>query len=276
MAHARRALTLPPMKTSSRLLLLLLSLASGTAFATNVGDTYDQVIAEKGKPKSQIDAGSRRLLQYPDAAIELRDNLVTNIKPIASAPPAASPPATPAPAKAPPAAAPAATAAAPKPAAKPTTSASTAKIANLQRELNEAVTRVKEIVNQPIKVVERTPQMKVGMWGPGGWFHEGAEEPDFANVDVRKTQELPYGRFEFVSSDLNPGVAFFGRELEYNSTIKIFYADRNIPKKKLTEAEMLEINDLYRVIARCTEQLKPLMESRVLPVPTPPPAATKG
>jgi hypothetical protein len=259
------------MKTTSCLLLLLL--LSGHAFATEIGDTYNQVIAERGKPKSQIDAGSRRLLQYPDAAIELRDNLVTNIKAITPPPTATTPaPAPAAPAKAPPATA---TAAAPKPAAQPSSS-STAKIAALQRELNQAVNRVKEIVNQPVKMVQRTPQMKVGMWGPGGWFHEGAEEPDFANVDVRKTQDLTFGRFEFVSSDINPGVAFMGRELEYNSMTKIFYMDRSIPKKKLSEKEMLEINELYRVIGRCTAQLKPLMESRVLPVPAPAPASPKN
>ena len=36
---------------------------------------------------------------------------------------------------------------------------------------------------------------------------------------------------------------------------KYFYTDRLLPKKKLTEAEMLQINDLYRVIGHCNEQL---------------------
>jgi hypothetical protein len=36
---------------------------------------------------------------------------------------------------------------------------------------------------------------------------------------------------------------------------KYFYIDRSLPKKKLTEAEMLEINKLYRVIGACEEQL---------------------
>jgi hypothetical protein len=31
-----------------------------------------------------------------------------------------------------------------------------------------------------------------------------------------------------------------------------------VPKKKLTEAEMLQINDLYRVIGRCNKQLDEL------------------
>jgi hypothetical protein len=36
---------------------------------------------------------------------------------------------------------------------------------------------------------------------------------------------------------------------------KYFYEDRSLPKKKLTEAEMLEINRLYRVIGQCEQQL---------------------
>lgn len=237
------------MKTFSCFLLLVL--VSSTASATNVGDTYDQVIAEKGKPRSQIDAGSRRLLQYPDATIELRDNAVTSVKPVASAPPAATAPAAPAPTKAPPAAV-----TAPKSGTAPATPPSSAKVAGLQRELNQAVARVKEIVNQPVTAIPRTPQMKVGMFGPGGWFHEHAETPDFDTVDVRKTQSFDYAKFEYVSSDLNPGIAFLGRELEFNAMTKLFYTDRSVPKKKLTEAEMLEINDLYRVIGRCQKQLK--------------------
>ena len=36
---------------------------------------------------------------------------------------------------------------------------------------------------------------------------------------------------------------------------KYFYTDRSVPKKKLTETEMLEINRLYRIIGRCEQQL---------------------
>jgi hypothetical protein len=39
---------------------------------------------------------------------------------------------------------------------------------------------------------------------------------------------------------------------------KFFYTDRSLPKRKLTEAEMLQINDLYRVIGRCNQQLEEL------------------
>ena len=36
---------------------------------------------------------------------------------------------------------------------------------------------------------------------------------------------------------------------------KYFYEDRSLPKKRLTEVEMLEINLLYRIIGKCEEQL---------------------
>ncbi|HMD53952.1 MAG TPA: hypothetical protein VKJ65_05330, partial [Phycisphaerae bacterium] len=57
---------------------------------------------------------------------------------------------------------------------------------------------------------------------------------------------------------LNPGVVFLGNELEFNSRTKYFYTDRLVPKKRLTEAEMLEINQLYRVIGHCEQQLDEL------------------
>jgi hypothetical protein len=52
-------------------------------------------------------------------------------------------------------------------------------------------------------------------------------------------------------------VVFVGSEIEFNSMTKYFYVDRSLPKKKLTEAEMVEINDLYRVIGKCEDKLKP-------------------
>ena len=64
----------------------------------------------------------------------------------------------------------------------------------------------------------------------------------------------------YVTSDLNPGVVFIGSQLEFNSMTKYFYVDRTLPKRKLSEAEMLEINRLYRVIGRCEQQLAALLK----------------
>lgn len=120
--------------------------------------------------------------------------------------------------------------------------------------MDEAISRVKTIVNQPVRQFARTPGIRVSMFKPG-WFHPGAIRPDFNSVDVRTTQESPYSRYLYVNSDLNPNVDHIGSELEFNSMTKYFYVDRSLPKKKLTQTEMLEINLLYRIIGKCEEKL---------------------
>lgn len=100
-----------------------------------------------------------------------------------------------------------------------------------------------EIVNQPITHLHRSGSFTV--FSPG-WFHPGATKPDFDNVDIRATQELPYEGH--VTSDLNPTEMFNGSDLEFNAMTKYFYTDRTLPKKRLSGPEMVEINGLYRVI----------------------------
>ena len=89
-------------------------------------------------------------------------------------------------------------------------------------------------------------------------------------MDVRITQEKIYDKYGYVSSDLNPGVAFVGRELEFNAMTKYFYLDRSLPKKKLTEPEMLEINRLYRIIGHCEQELAKLQNTETDPESIPP------
>ena len=120
-------------------------------------------------------------------------------------------------------------------------------IAQLDAEAAQAKQRVIEIVNKPITHLPRTDQATV--YSPG-WFHPGAEKPDFNTVDVRATQQLIYGSGGYVTSDLNPNEMFIGGDLEFNAMTKYFYIDRTLPKARLSEAEMLEINRLYRVIGR--------------------------
>jgi hypothetical protein len=130
-------------------------------------------------------------------------------------------------------------------------------IAAIKSQMNDAIFQVQHIVNQPVTQLKRVPGMEVAIYSPG-WFHEGATKPDFNTVDVRKTQEFDYEGHQYVTSDLNPGVVFPGHELEFNSMTKYFITDRLVPKKKLTEAEMLEINRLYRIIGHCEQQLDEL------------------
>jgi hypothetical protein len=130
-------------------------------------------------------------------------------------------------------------------------------IAAIKAQKNDAIFSVQHIVNQPITHLKRTPSLNVAIYTPA-WFHDGALTPDFDHVDIRTTQELVYQGHKYVSSDANPTEAFLGDELEFNSMTKYFYTDRSLPKKKLTEAEMLQVNDLYRVIGHCNQQLEEL------------------
>lgn len=127
----------------------------------------------------------------------------------------------------------------------------------LQLEMTNAYSRVLQIVNRPVPAYARNPDTEVSVYSPG-WFHPGAMKPDFNTVDVRKSQELTYLKHPYVSSDLNPGICFLGKDLEFNSMIKYFYTNRSLPKRKLTEPEMLEINQLYRVIGRCEGEIAKL------------------
>jgi hypothetical protein len=213
------------------LLYFLLSSATA-AWGLDVGDTYQQVLSEKGKPKSQIDAGSLKILNYPDSTIKIRDNLVVSIKSVAPAPQNYTPPSQ----------------TTPKPQSVPASASA------LKLKMDDAVRKVQLIVNQPPVSVPRTPDMMAGYWG-NGWFHPGATRPDFNNVDIRATQEFPYDKYPYVGSNLTPGLVFASKDLEFNSMTKYFYLDRSLPKKRLTESEMMEVNALYRIIGQCEAQL---------------------
>ncbi len=140
------------------------------------------------------------------------------------------------------------------------TSANTqAQRAALEAEMKNAIQDVQRIVNQPVTRMMRLQEMSVATYKPG-WFHDGAIKPDFNNVDVRSTRETPYDQHEYVTSDITPGVVFIGGELEFNPMTKYFYTDRSVPKKKLSETEMLEINRLYRIIGRCEGELAKLQK----------------
>lgn len=128
-------------------------------------------------------------------------------------------------------------------------------VAALQSEVTNTWRAVLRIVNQPVQAYVHAPGMEAANY-PEGWFHPGATRPEFDTVDVRQTQEFPYDKFVYVTSPLNPGVVFMGRDLEFNSMTKFFYADRSRPKHKLSQAEMVEINRLYRIIGHCEAEIR--------------------
>src|SRR5262245_12961838 len=134
-----------------------------------------------------------------------------------------------------------------------------AKRAAIQSEMQSAIREVQRIVNQPVRQLTLTVDMEVSTYRPG-WFHEGASKPDFNNVDVRNSQDTSYAQHQYVTSDLNPGIVFLGAEVEFNPMTKYFYTDRTLPKKRLSNDEMTEVNRLYRIIGRCERQLAELQK----------------
>jgi hypothetical protein len=147
-------------------------------------------------------------------------------------------------------------------------------IAALNAQRQNAIARVEAIVNQPVTPLPRTPEMvDVGFYSPG-WFHEGALKPDFNRVDVRVSQQSIYDDHQFATSDSNPGVVFLGKEIAFNAMTKYFYTNRALPKKKLSEAEMMDINQEYRTIGYCEQRLKELNADALL-VKKPPVEAPK-
>jgi hypothetical protein len=127
----------------------------------------------------------------------------------------------------------------------------------VKAEMESAIHQVEKIVNQTVPAYPRSKGMRVSVSQPG-WFHPGATKPDFNHVDVRASRETAaFDQHEYCTSDLNPGLVWRGRDLEFNANTKYFYTNRTFPKKRLTEAEMLEINRLYRIIGKCEQQLSP-------------------
>jgi hypothetical protein len=216
--------------------LAVLLLVAASAMGSAVGDSYDKVIEDNGKPKNQMVVGAMKLLDYGDFTVKLKDDVVVSVKTIAAASRDAE---APAPQQ-----------------LKMMTGPQQA--AAIDAELTKAVDRIVAIVNQPVPTVPLTPSLQAGMW-TAGWFHPGSVKPDFRAVDVRRTQHTEeFSGFTYVTSNLNPGVAFPGNQVEFNPMIKFFYKDYSLPKKRLTMEEMVEINRLYRVIAKCAEDMDAL------------------
>jgi thiol-disulfide isomerase/thioredoxin len=61
-------------------LVILLVLSTAALRAVTEGDTYDQVITEKGKPANKLESGARMILTYPDMTIKLEAGKVVSIK----------------------------------------------------------------------------------------------------------------------------------------------------------------------------------------------------
>ena len=51
--------------------------------AARVGDTYQQVLSERGRPSSEMAGGAVRVLYYPDCSIKLRNDVVVEVRAVA-------------------------------------------------------------------------------------------------------------------------------------------------------------------------------------------------
>ncbi len=131
------------------------------------------------------------------------------------------------------------------------------KIASLNSEITRSEALVKLVVNRPVMGYRIGPGSTPKMISPG-WFDNHTDKPDYNGVDVRTTRELPYEKIPFVTSPTTPGFMFPGVDLEYNPELKYYYSDLNVPKKKLTDEEMVSINNLYHVIGMDKKKLADL------------------
>ncbi|HEY5228842.1 MAG TPA: hypothetical protein VIJ19_09880 [Opitutaceae bacterium] len=216
--------------------LVVLVLVAASAMGSAVGDTYDKVIQDNGKPKNQMVVGPTKLLYYDDFTIRLKDDVVVSVKTVSSESKAPEAPTG----------------------QKLSMMTGPQQAAAINAELKKAVDKVVEIVNQPVPSVPLTPQLRAGVWTEG-WFHPGAVKPDFRAVDVRRTQHTDeFTPFAYITSNLNPGVAFPGNQVEFNPMTKFFYKDYSLPKKRLSQEEMVEVNRLYRVIGKCADDMDAL------------------
>ena len=116
-------------------------------------------------------------------------------------------------------------------------------------DLDAAVARIRAIVNQVPPVVTKPDSAE--SWKSG--FHPGALKPDFDHADLFSTRETLPG--PYMDMEGAPGVFYLSDQCEFNPQTKFFYANRQLPKKKLTDAEYQELVRLYRFVGRCQHDL---------------------
>ena len=71
---------------------------------------------------------------------------------------------------------------------------------------------------------------------------------DFNVADVVTGREAWHG--DYVYMQTRPGVCYCSADCEFNPQTKFFYTNRDVPKKKLTDAENQEVVRLYRILGK--------------------------
>ena len=105
--------------------------------------------------------------------------------------------------------------------------------------------QVQGIVNQTPAIVGQPPaDAEVFHYA----FHDGANPPDYKAENLLSTRELWKGQFVYMESA--PGVFYHSADCEFNPQLKSFYLSRNVPKKRLTDAEYQELTRLFRLLGQ--------------------------
>ncbi len=112
-----------------------------------------------------------------------------------------------------------------------------------------AVQRIRIIVNQVPPAVAKPAGAE--SWNYG--FHPGAAKPDFDHTDIVSGRE--FWPHDYIDMQGNPDVYYRGADCEFNSQTKFFYSNRDLPKKRLSDAEYQELVRLYRFVGKCQREL---------------------
>jgi hypothetical protein len=119
---------------------------------------------------------------------------------------------------------------------------------SIQLEWDKTIKKIQAIVNQT-----PPPLHSIGSASYNHrsyWYHPGASKPDFNTADILSGREKLGENGQYITCDLNPGDYWLADDCEFNSQLKYFYTDRNVPKKKLEDLEVKEVIRLYRILGR--------------------------
>ena len=112
-------------------------------------------------------------------------------------------------------------------------------------DFDKTTHQVQGIVNQTPPVVTKPPGA-TEVYGYG--YHPGANRPDYNANNLQSTRELWKGEYVYINEV--PGVYYRSADCEFNPQTKYFFTSRNVPKKRLSDAEYQELTRLYHLLGQ--------------------------
>ncbi len=112
-------------------------------------------------------------------------------------------------------------------------------------DFDKTTRQVQGIVNQTPPVVVKPPGA-TEVYGYG--YHPGANRPDYNANNLQSTRELWKGEYVYINEV--PGVYYRSADCEFNPQTKYFFTSRNVPKKRLSDAEYQELTRLYHLLGQ--------------------------